>query len=191
MWICWLGSSYSWTKVPFQVETRGVPPWWGCGGTGSSLLHSQLDHQRVTAQSCRTLTYSEAVWHIKSGRQGVSQRGRQPRLHNNDLRRSWDRKFLKQTSMSLSTSGFGASENGACSGGNFSQRSLVQLPPQRSPVPPRNSFCVWFKKGGATCEDVGCRSVEELISTFNYLWDLDFAEHIGGRKRCYSSAVHP
>lgn len=75
---------------------------------GSPAQHSQLDHQRVTAQSCRTLTYSEAVWHIKSGRQGVSQRGRQPRLHNNDLRRSRDGKFLKQTRTSLSTSGFGA-----------------------------------------------------------------------------------
>lgn len=129
------------------------------------------------------------MWHIKSGRQGVSQRGRQPRLHNNDLRRSWDRKFLKQTSVSLSTSGFGASENGACSGGNFSQRSLVQLPPQHSailllrtveqftcPPPPhthtRNSFCVWFKKGEAVCEDVGCRSVEGLISVTYEIWIL-------------------
>lgn len=75
---------------------------------GSPAQHSRLDHQRVAAQSCRTLTYSEAVWHIKSGRQGVSQPGRQPRLHNNDLRRSPDGKFFKQTRTSLSTSGFGA-----------------------------------------------------------------------------------
>lgn len=71
---------------------------------GSAAQHSQLNHQHVAAG----LLYLEAVWHIKSGRQGVSQQGRPPWLHNNDLRRCWDGKFLMQTSMNLSTGGFGA-----------------------------------------------------------------------------------
>lgn len=83
-----------------------VGMWWSW--LGSPAQHSLLDHQRVAARSCRTSTCLEAGWHIKSGRQGVSQRGRPPWLHNNDLRRSWDGKFLMQTSMNLSTSGFGA-----------------------------------------------------------------------------------
>lgn len=157
---------------------------------GSPVLHSQLDHQRVTAQSCRTLTYSEAVWHIKSGRLGVSQRGRQPRLHNDDLRRSRDGKFLKQTLTSLSTGGFGALRlrewglfgwqflrKAPARAGCSCRRGVVlqvkEVKPS-SPVPPHSSCC--------GREDVGCRAVEGLVLTFNYFWSrfcLTFVEHIG------------
>lgn len=189
------------TQVSLSLDRSSSRCGWRHGGSslmgmcwnwlGSPAQHSQLDHQRVTAQSCRTLTYWEAVWHIKSGRQGVSQRGRQPRLHNNDLRRSRDGKFLKQTRTSLSTSGLGALRlrEWGLFGWQFLKKAAAgaRCSCWRG-VPPL--CCRWrgfeplhlFHSSCCGCEDVGCRAVQGLVLTLNYFWSrfcLTFVEHIG------------
>lgn len=122
----------------------------------------------------------------------MSQRGRQPRLHNKDLRRSRAGKFFKQTWMSPSTSGFGALRLRELRVVRMAipQKSRhwceVQLLPQRpaappqveefrppSPAPPLRSCCGRFRKDGATCEDAGCTSVAGLIGLL-MTYQVDF-----------------